>query len=175
MNVFLLELNTSDMKKIFHILKLSVVFLLLHNCFSAYAVLGDGNALSVDFNLIVGRYNAITQVFTPLALGETIALNDIITVRIVPQSDFLAGATSFVVMFDKTIYTVQGSNKAAFTVNTDPAHIDFDNLTTLPGYTGNYYYDFAGSDYSGSTTIPDANWPAGFAAGERYDVYKCKR
>ena len=160
------------MKKIFHILKFSVVFLLLHNCFSAYAVLGDGNALSVDFNLIVGRYNAITQVFTPLAIGETIALNDIITVRIVPQSDFFVGNTSFVIMFDKVKFTVQGANKAAFTVNSDPAHIDLETMTTLPGYTGNYYYDFACSGYSGATAIPDASWPLSFAAGERYDVYK---
>ena len=81
------------MKKILHILKLSFVFLLLHNCFSAYAVLGDGDELSVDFNLIVGRYNTTTQVFTPLAIGETIAQNEIITVRVVPQSDYFLTST----------------------------------------------------------------------------------
>ncbi len=160
------------MKKILHILKFSFVFLLLFNCFSAYAVLGDGDELSVDFNLIVGRYNTTTQVFTPLAIGETIAQNEIITVRIVPQSDYLVGTTSFVIMFDKVKFTVQGSNKAAFTVNTDPDHIDYENITTLPGYTGNHYYDFACSGYSGTTNIADNQWPASFAAGERYDVYK---
>jgi len=75
-------------------------------------------------------------------------------------------------MYDKTLFTVQGTNKAAFIVNTDTAHIDFDNVMTLPGYTGNYYYDFVCTGYSGSTAIPDSSWPAGFAAGERYDVYK---
>ena len=58
-------------------------------------------------------------------------------------------------MFDKVLYTVQGANKAAFTVN-----------------SSNNYYAQACSGYSGTTTIPDSGWPTSFAAGERYDVYK---
>jgi len=128
--------------------------------------------LSADVDLLVGRYNTTTQVFTPLAPGETILLNEIIAVRIVPTSDYLVGASSYVVMFDKTLFTVQGSNKSAFIVNTNTANIDYNTITTMPGYTGNHYYDFTCTGYAGSTAIPDGSWPASFVAGERYDVYK---
>jgi len=143
------------MKKVLHLIKFVFVLLLLQNSFSAYADLGDGNQLSMDFKLVVGRYHTTTQVFTPLALGEEILANQIITVRIIPNNDFWAGATSFVVMFDNAKFTLISSDKAAFTVN---------NV--------NNYYANSCTDYSGQTTIPDANWPASFAAGERYDVYK---
>jgi hypothetical protein len=129
-------------------------------------------SISADLNLEVGWYNSTTKVFTPLTPGETISMNDIIAVRIIPTTDYLAGASSFVIMFDKTLFTVQGSNTAAFIANTDVNHIDLNVPTSLPGYSGNHYYDFACTGFSGSTNIPDGSWPASFAAGEKFDVYK---
>ncbi|MEI6579953.1 MAG: hypothetical protein WCN92_10910, partial [Eubacteriales bacterium] len=49
----------------------------------ASASIGDGNQLSADLNLEVGK--VVSTVFTPLTMGQTLAVNEIITVRIAPQ------------------------------------------------------------------------------------------
>ncbi len=131
---------------------------------------------NVSVNLQVGRYNDVTKVFTPLAPGEEILLNEIITVRVASQSNFYVGAQNIPVMFDKSVFEVQGINRAAFTVNTDEDNILYNDLSgvfsTDVGYAGNYYYDFACTNYAGATEVPDDSWPTTFAAGERYDVYQ---
>lgn len=160
------------------ILSLLMAIALVVNIFALIAVAapGDPDALDAKVELVAGRYNTTTKVFTPLVIGETVAANENIAVRIIPTSNYLVGASNYVVMFDKTLFSVMGSNSAAFTVNTDKANIQQNDETMeyelLPGYKGNYYYDFACTNFTGLTTIPDENWPASFAAGERYDVYK---
>ena len=120
---------------------------------AASASIGDGSKLSVDIKLQVGKLNGNT--FTPLNAEETLKTDDVITVRICPQSDFLCGATEYVVMFDKLYFSIQGENKLAFTPNTE-----------------NTFYAKTASGYSGSTVIPNARWPAAFSAAENYTVYK---
>ncbi|NLX93398.1 MAG: InlB B-repeat-containing protein [Clostridiales bacterium] len=116
---------------------------------------GDPEALDATVELIAGRYDAGTKVFTPLAIGETVAANDIISVRIIPTSNYLVGASNYIVMFDKTLFTIQGANKNAFTANAD-----------------NHYFSSACTGYSGGTNLPSVVWPNTFLATENYDVYK---
>lgn len=119
---------------------------------------GDPEALDSSVELVAGRYDTGTEVFTPLAIGETVAANDIITVRILPTSTYLVGASNYVVMFDKVLFTIQGANKNAFVPNTN-----------------NTYFNSACTGHSGTTTLPNSIWPASFIAGENYDVYKAVR
>jgi hypothetical protein len=116
------------------------------------AELGDGNQLSANLTLQVGKLSGTT--FTPLTANDTLKVNDVITVRICPQTDFLVGSSYYVVMFDKTYFKVVGANKAAFTAN-----------------TANTFYDQTADGYAGSTNIPSTSWPASFGATENYNVY----
>jgi len=129
-----------------------VLSVLVFSPVKASAALNDGDKLSADINLQVGKLNG--DVFTPLAAGEALKANDVITVRICPQTDFLVGSSSYVVMFDKLYFSVQGTNKLAFTPNTD-----------------NTFYDQTASGYSGSTNIPVTVWPSTFGATENYSIY----
>lgn len=119
------------------------------------AAIGDGSKLSVDINLQVGRYNTATKAFTPLKADETLKTGEIITVRICPKSDFLCGATEYVVMFEKIYFSVQGANNQAFTPNTE-----------------NAFYSKTASGFSGATKIPNTVWPATFGADENYNVFQ---
>ena len=130
----------------------------------ASAVLGDGNELSANIALQVGWYNTTTKVFTPLAAGETLKTNDVITVRICPQTDFLVGSSEYVAMFDKAAYSIVGINKAAFTANTANTFYD----QTASGYSGVTQNIVGGTTYSG---LPTAAWPATFGSTENYSVY----
>ncbi len=116
---------------------------------------GDPDALDATVELLVGKYDTGTKVFTPLAIGEEVLKNDIIAVRIVPTSNYLVGVSTYVVMFDKVLFTVVGTNSIAFIPNSD-----------------NPYYNSASTGFSGVTNIPPAFWPASFLAGESYDTYK---
>lgn len=116
---------------------------------------GDPDALDATVELVVGRYNFSTKVFTPLGIGEEVLKNEIIAVRIVPTSNYLVGASSYVVMFDKALFTILGSGKIAFMPNTD-----------------NDYYNLASSGFSGTTALPDSAWPESFLSGENYDTYR---
>jgi len=138
-------------------LSIALALTLLVNVFAigASAVLNDGNELSANLALQVGWLSSDGTTFTPLTIGETLKTNDVITVRICPQTDFLVGASYYVTMFDKLDFSVVGANKGAFTPNAD-----------------NTYFNQTASGYAGSTNIPDANWPATFGATENYTVYK---
>ena len=113
------------MKKAKKLLGILMALALVFNLFAVAAVAapGDPDTLSADVNLLVGRYNTTTKVFTPLAPGETIAATEIIAIRIVPTTDYLVGASNYVVMFDKDLFTVMGTNTAAFTANSDKTNI----------------------------------------------------
>ena len=124
----------------------------------AAAAPGDPDALDASVELVAGRFDTTTSVFTPLAIGETVAKDDLIAVRVVPTSNYLVGATNFVLMYDKTLFTILGRNNLAFAVN-----------------ASNSYYSSSCTGYSGITTIPDNAWPSTFLAGERYDLYKAVR
>ncbi|HZK39534.1 MAG TPA: hypothetical protein VFD23_05225, partial [Clostridia bacterium] len=167
------------MKKARKLFGVALAIAMIFNIFAIAAVAENPASQDVsqaDVSLLVGRYDTGTKVFTPLAPGEEILLNEEITVRVASLSNFCVGAQNYPVMFDKNKFEVVGEAKAAFTVNTDQDNMEYDYDTfewsTLPGYTGNTYYDFACSGYAGATEIPDAVWPATFAAGENYDVYK---
>lgn len=137
---------------------------------AAMAAPGDPGALSAEVKLYAGRYDTATKVFTPLAAGEAIKQGEDIAVRIAPNTNYLVGASRYIVMFDKALFTVVGSGTAAFTVNSDKNNIDYDSGATLPGYTGNYYYDFACTGFAG-TTVDNINWPASFSPTDR-EKYK---
>ncbi len=167
------------MKKARKLFGVALAIAMVFNVFAIAAVAENPvsqDVSNVDVSLLVGRYDTGTGVFTPLAPGEEILLNEVITVRVVSQSNFCVGAQNYPVMFDKSNFEVVGEAKDAFTVNSDEAHMEIDygsfEWVTLPGYTGNTYYDYACSNYAGATVIPDEAWPASFAAGERYDVYQ---
>ena len=136
-------------------LSIALALTLLVNVFAigASAVLNDGNELSAKTTLQVGWLNGTT--FTPLAIGEALKTNDVITVRICPQTDFYVGASYYVVMFDKLAFVNTLANKAEFSAN-----------------SSNTFYNQTASGYAGSTNIPDANWPASFGATENYNLYK---
>lgn len=170
------------------ILSLVMAIALVVNIFALVAVAapGDPDALDAKVELVAGRYNTTTKVFTPLTIGETVAANDIIAVRIIPTTNYLVGASNYVVMFDKNLFTVMGTNNAAFTVNKDPDNIvqndDTMEWETLPGYNGNYYFDFACTGFAGATQyvdagitysgLPSSSWPASFGPTENYNVYQ---
>ena len=101
----------------------------------AYAALNDGKKLTAVVKLEVGRMSGST--FTPLKDGENIAKDQVITVRIVPETDFLCGTVRFAVLFGKNAFTIIGSQKSAFTPN-----------------PSNTYYAKAVGDYSGATYVP---------------------
>jgi len=142
------------MKKVRKLLGIALVLAIVLNALAigASAVLGDGNQLSANLTLQVGKLSGTT--FTPLTASDTLKANDVITVRICPQTDFLVGSSYYVAMFDKTYFKVVGANKAAFTAN-----------------TANTFYDQTADGYAGSTNIPSTSWPASFGATENYNVY----
>ena len=141
-----------------------VLSVLIFSPVKASAALNDGDKLSVDINLQVGKYNSSTKVFTPLNTGETLKTDDVITVRICPQSDFLCGATEYVVMFDKLYFSIQGANKLAFTPNTENTFY----AQTAAGYAGATQNIAGGIMYSG---LPTSVWPASFGSTENYSIY----
>lgn len=112
--------------------------------FNAAAVLGDGQELSIDVDLEVGRYAGGTADanWVPLTRGEALAVDDVVTVRICAESDFLCGITTYVAMFSKEYFEVVGSGANAFTPNFD-----------------NEFYAQVASGYQGATDIPQNNWP----------------
>lgn len=89
-------------------LSIALALTLLVNVFAigASAVLNDGNELSANLALQVGWLSSDGTTFTPLTIGETLKTNDVITVRICPQTDFLVGASYYVTMFDKLDFSV---------------------------------------------------------------------
>jgi hypothetical protein len=102
---------------------------------TAIAAVGDGKELSVNVNLDVGIVSG--SVFTPLAKGQTLKADEVITVRISPKSDFLCGASCYVIMFDKSYFSIVGtSGTNAFSVN-----------------KANNYYSQTCTSYSGSTFV----------------------
>ncbi|MGI6249501.1 MAG: InlB B-repeat-containing protein [Acutalibacteraceae bacterium] len=133
---------------------LSLVLLLNISAVLTVAAPGDPEAVAVNAALKVGRLSG--DVFTPLSVGETIAKDEIITVRISPKTDFLAGASSYVVMFDKNAFALDGAPSAAFTANSE-----------------NTYYNTVCSGHNGFN-LPAAAWPATFAGGEK-DLYNAVR
>ncbi|NLX92461.1 MAG: hypothetical protein GXZ02_01100 [Clostridiales bacterium] len=143
------------MKKARKLFGVALAIALVFNVFAIAAVAETNDVAHLDVNLQVGTYDVGTEVFTPLALGATISQDDVLTVRVTPESNFCVGAQNYLIMFDKNKFEVQGAGGDAFTVNAD-----------------NAYFDQASSGYSGATNIPDINWPATFTAGERYDVYQ---
>ncbi|MEI6578413.1 MAG: dockerin type I domain-containing protein [Eubacteriales bacterium] len=160
------------MKKLRKLLGIAMVLAFVFNTLAigASAVLGDGNELSANINLQVGKYVVATKTFTKLAAGETLATNQVIAVRICPQTDFFVGNSRYVVMFDKTYFELvqPGTANDAFTPNSDVANLiqDPDDLTwsTGPAYTGNTYFGFACSGYAAQTS--GLTWPATFVANE---------
>lgn len=112
--------------------------------FTAAAVLGDGQELSIDVDLEVGRYIGGTAEanWVPFTRGEALAVDDVVTVRICAESDFLCGITTYVAMFSKEYFEVVGSGANAFTPNFD-----------------NGFYAQVASGYQGATDIPQNNWP----------------
>lgn len=139
------------------ILSIALIFALIVNVFAlgASATLGDGNKNSAAVKLEVGTLAG--DVFTPLAMAQTLALNDVITVRVSAETDFLCGASSYIIMFDKTYFNIVGSGTSAFTMNPT-----------------NSYFSQTCTGLSGSTiAIPQAKWPAGIAAN--FAVYKALR
>lgn len=124
----------------------------LSRSLTVLAALGDGDKLSVKVNLEVGTGSG--SEFAPVAKGQTFKAGDRITVRISPKSDFLCGATCYVVMFDKAYYSILGNGKIAFTVNKN-----------------NSFYNQVASGYSAATQIPDRVWPATFKDDENQSVY----
>ncbi len=143
------------------VLTLMVSIIAAAQSLTAIAAPGDASALSAEVKLYAGRYNTSTKVFTPLKAGEMIKQGEDIAVRIAPKTDYLVGASRYVVMFDKAFFTIVGGANSAFTVNSDKNNIDLDSRATLPGYSGNYYYDFACTGFAG-TTSANINWPAKF-------------
>ena len=133
---------------------LSLVLLLNISAVLTVAAPGDPEAVAVNAALKVGRLSG--DVFTPLSVGETIAKDEIITVRISPKTDFLAGASSYVVMFDKNAFALDGAPSAAFTANSE-----------------NTYYNTVCSGHNGFN-LPAAAWPATFVGGEK-DLYNAVR
>lgn len=118
------------------------------------AALDDGKKLSVNVDLEIGTKSGDT--FTPIAKGQTYKAGDILTVRIIPKSDFLCGSSSYVAMFDKSYFSIVGTNTKAFTVNK----------------TNNYYAQ-SGVGFSGSTIIPSTAfaWRL-FEPSENHTVYQ---
>lgn len=142
------------MKKARKLFGVALAIAMIFNVFAIAAVAENQDVAQLDINLQVGTYDVGTEVFTPLALGATISQDDVLTVRVTPQSNFCVGAQNYLIMFDKNKFEVQGAGGSAFTVNAD-----------------NAYVDQASSGYSGATVIPDDAWPATFAAGEK-DAYQ---
>jgi len=127
--------------------------------FTTAAILGDGQLLSVDIDLEVGRYVGGTADanWVSFTRGETLAVDDIITVRICPESDFLCGITAYITMFSKEYFEVVGSGANAFTPNYD-----------------NAFYAQVASGYVGATVIPQSNWPLSMQNDEFNDYTAVK-
>lgn len=84
---------------------------------------------------------------------DAVQPGDIITVRVTPTTDFFCGASRFIVMYDKSFYSIVGTGNAAFTPN-----------------TANPYYANTVTGYSGITNSPSNAWPDTFSQAEK-DAY----
>lgn len=125
--------------------------------FQTSAVLGDGDALSVKIDLQVGRYVGGTADanWVPIAAGQTLAVDDVITVRIAPESDFLCGVTRYITMFSTEYFEIVGSGNNAFTPNANNAFY----AAVAPEESG----------WSGATAIPKEAWPTAMQDAEYLD------
>jgi hypothetical protein len=125
--------------------------------FQSSAVLGDGDALSVKIDLQIGRYVGGTADanWVPIAAGQTLAVDDVITVRIAPESDFLCGVTRYITMFSTEYFEIVGSGNSAFTPNANNAFY----AAVAP----------ADSGWSGATDIPKEAWPTAMQDAEYLD------
>jgi len=135
------------------ILSVALSLAIMMNIFAigSAATLGDGDALTAVVHLEVGTMNG--TVFTPLPAGKALHTDDIITVRICPQTDFLCGATRYAVMFSNDYFSIVGTGKNAFVPN-----------------TANSFYANAASGWAGATTVPSTAWPASLVS--QYAQYK---
>lgn len=106
----------------------------------SFAVSTADDKISADINLEVGTMSGST--FTPLPSGTILKANDVITVRISPKTDFLCGASRYIVMFSSAYLQIVGTGKEAFTPN-----------------TANTFYQEVASGYSGATAVPKPAWP----------------
>lgn len=142
------------MSKYMKIMSIAMALAIVISSFTvtAGAVLGDGQKISVDMDLEVGTYNG--DVFTKLSEGKTLKANDIITVRISPKSDFLCGASCYVVMFSNLYFQMVGKDKAAFTAN-----------------TGNSFYSQVAADYYGYSALKMDKWPSDLVQNGTYNDY----
>jgi hypothetical protein len=119
-----------------------------------FASIGDGSKTSVEIKLQAGRVDTSSNTFIPLKAGEKLNTGDRITVRICPQSDFLCGATRYIVLFSKDSFELAGTGKAAFKPNPD-----------------NTFYKNVADGYNGSPALPNLAWPSTFDANENYSVF----
>lgn len=119
-----------------------------------YSAGWDCDELSIDINLELGWQDNDTGIFTPLSPGEELQDGDVITVRIAPKNDFLIGISRYVVMFSNAYFSVVGSGSNAFTPNLN-----------------NSFYAQVASGYSGTTVIPESNWPSTMEGFENYNLY----
>jgi hypothetical protein len=126
----------------------------------ASAVLGDGSQLSVKIELEAGTMSG--SVFTKLPAGKILHKDDIITVRISPESDFLCGATRYVVMYNNAYFQITTAGKNAFTPN-----------------TANTFYASVADGWAGATGvpadpiggIPQSAWPPEMVTAGIYAAY----
>lgn len=135
----------------------------IHPDESAYGPMPDSNVTlyakwiiidQVRIDLSVGQYDIETDAFIPLSEMETLNAGDTITVRICPETDFLVGASRYIVMFSKDVFSIVGSNNEAFTPNLN-----------------NTFYSTVAAGYSGVTNIPNSAWPSTFDESENYNIY----
>lgn len=148
------------MKVMMKVLSLMLAFALALGAFQigAFAALNDGTKLTAVVKLEIGR--TAGGVFTPLKDGESIAKGAVITVRVVPKTDFLCGTTCFVVLFGRNAFDVVGSGKSIFSPN-----------------KSNTYYAKAAAGYDGTElpagALSEYKKVYGESGGQTmYNVYK---
>ena len=143
------------MKTVKRLLSFALVLAMALNflAISSSAELGDGNGLTVEFKLEAGKINSNGD-FVPLAPGEAIKKDDIITIRSYAKADYLTGAHCYVWMYDKEAFTIVGLNAACYTGNPD-----------------NIFVTHYSTHVTGTHFIPSTHWPknAGFTMGEHED------
>ncbi len=140
------------------VLALSLMFSVLS--IGSSAVLGDGSMLSVDINLEIYKDGSL---FVP---GSALQTGDVITVRILPQSDFYCGVTRYITMFTKDCFEMVGSGAAAFTPNTANTFFDAVTPNDSTTYTGATSYMDGEVEQPG---IPISAWPTSLAGS--YGTY----
>ncbi len=114
---------------------------------------GSPEAIYATVELQVGWY--ADGVFTPLAQGETIDQGEILTVRVLPRSNYLVGPSCYPLMFDSTAFAFVGtpSDRNSFLVN-----------------SANYYYNQTCVSYA-SSQIPTRAWPTGIVPADQMANY----